>query len=77
MSRWTHGTVANSRRNRPLFTSEPSTVPEFTMSPYQLSMSLMYSSTSGICQKRSPARAAATMTSSYQPCGVPNPPATR
>ena len=50
MSRWTHGTVANSRRNRPLLTSEPSAEPEFWKSPYQLSMSGTYSSMSGSCQ---------------------------
>ena len=40
----------NSRRNMPLFTSEPSAEPEFRRSPYQLSISVRYSSTSGICQ---------------------------
>ena len=39
MSRWTHGTVTNSRRKRPLLTSEPSAEPEFVRSPYQLSIS--------------------------------------
>ena len=39
MSRWTQGTVTNSRRNSPLLTSEPSGEPEFIRSPYQLSIS--------------------------------------
>ena len=39
MSRWTHGMVTNSRRNRPLLTSEPSAEPEFWRSPYQRSIS--------------------------------------
>ena len=35
----THGLVTNSRRNRPLRTSEPSALPEFCRSPYQLFIS--------------------------------------
>jgi hypothetical protein len=51
MSRWTHGTVANSRRKRALFTRPPSAVRALLRkSPYQLAMSVMYSSTNGICQ---------------------------
>ena len=50
MSRWTQGTVANSRRKSPLLTSDPSAEPEFWRSPYQLSISGTYSSMSGSCQ---------------------------
>ena len=43
--------VTNSRRNSALLTSPPSLFREkFTRSPYQLSMSARYSSTSGSCQ---------------------------
>ena len=78
MSRWTHGTVANSLRKSPLFTRPPSATGEaLRKSAYQLSISGMYSSIRGICQKRSAARVPAARTSSTHGCGVPNNPVTR
>ncbi len=78
MSRCTQGTVTNWRRKSALRIRPPSAdEPTLDMSAYQLSISCQYSSTSGSCQIRSPARTAAAATSSYHACGAPNPPLTR